>query len=66
MAAEQSSAKDRYLTQKQAAEVLQVSVSYLRASSCPKVLLPGNGRRGKPLVRYRVSDLVSWADSRRT
>jgi hypothetical protein len=61
-----SSARDRYLTQRQAAELLQVSVSYLRASNCPKVLLPGNGRRGKPLVRYRMHDLVSWADSRRT
>ncbi len=55
-----------YLTQKQAAAVLQVSVSYLRASSCPKVLLPGNGKRGKPLVRYRQLDLLAWANSRST
>jgi hypothetical protein len=26
------------------------------------VLLPGNGPKGKPLVRYRQSDLRTWAD----
>ena len=40
------------LTQKEAANLLRVSVSFLRASGCPKHLLPGNGLRGKPLVRY--------------
>ena len=41
------------LTQREAAKLLQVSVAYLRASACPKYLLPGNGPRRKPLVRYR-------------
>lgn len=50
---------DELLTQRQAAGFLKVSISYLRASDCPKVLLPGRGRR--PLVRYRRSDLVAWA-----
>ncbi|HLQ23573.1 MAG TPA: hypothetical protein VK132_10215 [Gemmatimonadales bacterium] len=54
------------LTQRQAAQVLQVSVAYLRASSCPKLLLPGSGPCGKPLVRYLRSDVLSWAMARRT
>jgi len=53
------------LTQKEAADLLAVSVSYLRASSCPKVLLPGTGPRGKPLVRYVHADVLGWALSRR-
>jgi hypothetical protein len=57
---------DRLLAQKEAAELLGVSVSYLRESSCPKVLLPGTGPRGKPLVRYLRSDVLSWALARRT
>lgn len=55
----------RLVTQKEAAAYLGVSVSYLRASSCPKVLLPGTGPRGKPMVRYRVRDLDQWADAHR-
>lgn len=57
---------DTLLTQRDAADLLKVSVSYLRSSSCPKVLLPGNGPRRKPLVRYLRSDVLSWALSRRT
>lgn len=40
--------------------MLGVSVSYLRASDCPKVLLPSNGKRS--LVRYRESELIAWAE----
>jgi predicted DNA-binding transcriptional regulator AlpA len=53
---------DNLLRQREAAALLGVSVAYLRASECPKVLLPGNGPKGKPLVRYRQSDLRTWAD----
>jgi hypothetical protein len=59
-------AADQLLTQGEAAELLRVSVSYLRASSCPKILLPGRGDRGKPLVRYLRSDVLAWALARRT
>jgi hypothetical protein len=52
------------LTQKEAARVLRVSVSYLRASSCPKHLLPGNGPRGRPLVRYFREDVLAWGTAR--
>lgn len=52
------------LTQKEAAELLRVSVSFLRASSCPKHLLPGNGLRGKPLVRYVRSEVLAWFHAR--
>lgn len=52
---------DELLTQKEAAAMLRVGVSYLRASDCPKVLLPpARGRR--PLVRYRRTDVLAWAD----
>jgi hypothetical protein len=52
------------LTQREAARVLRVSVSFLRASSCPKHLLPGNGPRGRPLVRYLRSEVLAWATAR--
>jgi hypothetical protein len=54
------------LTQKQAAAMLAVSVSYLRASSCPKVLLPSGGKVGKPVVRYQRQDVLAWCLARRT
>lgn len=58
---------DRILIrQKEAATMLGVSVAWLRASSCPKVLLPGNGPKGRELVRYDVADLRTWARSRTT
>ena len=56
---------DRFIPQREAAAYLGVSVSYLRASTCPKVLLPGTGPRGKPLVRYRLADLDRWAEAYR-
>jgi hypothetical protein len=52
------------LTQKEAATLLRVSVAYLRSSSCPKHHLPGNGPRGKPLVRYRRTEVLAWSLSR--
>jgi hypothetical protein len=56
---------DGLLTQKEAARLLAVGVSYLRASNCPKLLLPGTGDAGKPLVRYLRSDVLGWALARR-
>jgi hypothetical protein len=53
------------MTQKEAAAMLRVSVAYLRASDCPKVLLPGNGPARKPLVRYRRADVERWLERRR-
>lgn len=55
---------DALMRQKEAANYLGVSVAYLRASECPKVLLPGNGPAGKPLVRYRQSEIERWAEQR--
>jgi hypothetical protein len=52
------------LTQREAARLLRVSVSYLRASSCPKHLLLGNGPRGRPLVRYLRDEVLVWASAR--
>jgi hypothetical protein len=52
------------LTQREAARVLRVSVSFLRASSCPKHLLPGNGPRGRPLVRYLRDEVLQWGTAR--
>ena len=46
-------------TQREAAGYLRVSVAYLRASSCPKVLLPPVRGR-KPLVRYDPVDVREW------
>jgi hypothetical protein len=50
------------VAQREAAAFLGVSQSYLRASSCPKVLLPGNGLKDRPLVRYRLSEVASWTE----
>ncbi len=52
------------LTQREAAHLLRVGVSYLRASSCPKHLLPGNGPRGRPLVRYLLVEVLAWGSAR--
>lgn len=57
---------DALLTQQQAAALLNVGASYLRASSCPKVLLPSGGGDRKPLLRYRRADLTAWALAWRT
>lgn len=50
----------RGLTQKAAARLLGVSVSYLRASTAPRLLLPGNGPRGQPMLRYDPVQLLAW------
>lgn len=52
-------------TQREAAARLKVSVSWLRASSCPKRLLPGNGKAGKPIVRYDPVEVEEWSLQRR-
>lgn len=52
---------DRLWTQKEAAYFLGVSARYLRDSDCPKVLLPGNGKKGQSLVRYDPADVRAWA-----
>jgi hypothetical protein len=48
-----------YLTQREAAHYLRVSIAYIRNSDCPKVLLP-SGRGRRPLVRYVREDLDTW------
>ena len=53
-----------FLTQREAAVLARVSVSYLRASRCPKILLPGRGRR--PMVRYSRADVVAWLQAHRS
>jgi hypothetical protein len=50
------------VSQRDAAAFLHVSQTYLRASSCPKVLLPGNGPKDRPLVRYRLKDVAAWSE----
>jgi hypothetical protein len=56
----------RLCTQREAAAYLAVSPRYLRESACPKILLPGTGAKGKPIVRYDPSEVRVWADQRRT
>lgn len=57
--AERPGTEPAYLTQREAAQYLRVSASYIRSSDCPKVLLPPTrGRR--PLVRYLKTDLDAW------
>lgn len=50
-------------TQEEAAAYLNLSTRYLRDSSCPKVLLPGNGPRRESLVRYKPEQVIQWVDS---
>jgi hypothetical protein len=52
---------ERFWTQRQAAEFLHVSTRWLRASSCPKVLLPGHGEKSKPMLRYEPTAVRTWA-----
>jgi hypothetical protein len=53
---------DRCWTQKEAALFLSVSTRYLRDSDCPKLLLPGNGKAGQPIVRYDPADVKAWTE----
>lgn len=48
-------------TQREAASYLSVTPRYLRESSCPKILLPGNGTKGYPVVRYDPSEVRAWS-----
>ncbi len=51
---------DRLWTQREAAYFLGVSTRYLRESDCPRTLLPGNGPRGQPMVRYDPQHIRAW------
>jgi hypothetical protein len=52
---------ERLWTQREAAVFLGVTPRYLRDSSCPKVLLPGNGKKGHPILRYDPVEVRAWA-----
>jgi hypothetical protein len=53
----------KLLNQRAAARLLGVSTSWLRSSSAPRLLLPGNGRSGQPLLRYSRIALLEWASA---
>lgn len=55
-------ARRTLLPQAEAALRLGVSVAYLRASDCPKVYLPGNGPKARPLVRYDWDAVMAWTE----
>lgn len=57
---------ERLWTQQEAAAFLSVTPRYLRESNCPKILLPGNGKKGQPVVRYDPADVRAWARAWRT
>lgn len=54
---------ERLWTQREASSFLGVTPRYLRDSSCPKMLLPGNGVKHQPLVRYDPAEVRAWARS---
>lgn len=60
---ELAAVREHLWTQREAADFLSVTPRYLRESSCPKILLPGNGVKGQPLVRYDPDDVRAWARS---
>ena len=47
-------------TQREAAAALRVSVSWLRASECPKVRLRSQGMSGRGPVRYDPDAVRAW------
>lgn len=47
-------------TQREAAAAMAVSVSYLRASDCPKVFLPSLQPNGRRLLRYDPEACRAW------
>jgi hypothetical protein len=51
----------RLWTQDETSRFLKVSVRYLRDSACPHIALPGNGKRGQPVLRYDPQEVVAWA-----
>jgi hypothetical protein len=52
---------NRLWTQREAAAYLSVTPRYLRESTCPKILLPGNGTKGYPVVRYDPTEVRAWS-----
>ena len=48
------------MTPREAARMLRVSAEFLRASSCPKILMRSNGRTPKAVVRYQHAEVVKW------
>ena len=51
-------------TQVQTAAYLNVSSRYLRDSSCPKVLLPGNGeKQEESVIRYKPEAVIRWVQN---
>jgi hypothetical protein len=62
MSPEQSAASmtGHLWTQKEAAAAIKVSVSYLRASTCPKMFLPSLKPNGRPMVRYVPAEVEAW------
>jgi hypothetical protein len=58
-----ANAPERLWTQREAAAYLGVTPRYLRDSSCPKMLLPGNGKKHQPMVRYEPAEVKAWARS---
>lgn len=48
------------MTPREAAQLLRVSAGFLRASSCPKILITGNGNTTKSVVRYQRSEILKW------
>lgn len=53
-------AESQLLTQKEMAGRLRVSVSYLRASGCPKTFLPSLKPGGRPIIRYSPEEVERW------
>lgn len=51
---------EKLWTQKEAAARLGVSVSYLRASGCPKTFLPSLKPGGRPIIRYSPAEVAEW------
>jgi hypothetical protein len=54
-------ARAELLNQRAAARLLGVSPGWLRSSSAPRLLLPGNGLAHQPLLRYSRTALLEWA-----
>jgi hypothetical protein len=55
-----TSANGGLWTQADCAAFLAVSPRWLRDSTAPKVMLPGGGPAGRPIVRYEPAAIQSW------
>lgn len=53
---------DDYMTVAEAAALLKVTPGYIRDSDCPKVKLPGNGPKGKAIIRIRRAAFNAWVE----